>query len=527
MAAPTVVGVGATAAGLGAVTPAFPGGYTAVADDVAVTFAETDTADTLTPPTNWAPITNANVSSGTTTRLWAIWRRLTASESAPQIADAGNHIVARMIVLRGCVTTGNPWDQAQPSTELVADTTVSITGVTTGVADCLVLAAFGTGQDIGSTAGATGWTNANLTGLTEQMDNWNTAGTGGGFAVASGVKATAGATGNTTATLSLTANFKAQLCIAFKPQISLVIADGTQAHSADNIALTQVHSLTVANTAQAHSADNTVLTQVHVLAAVDAAQAHNADNVTLVQVPTLIVANTDHAHSADNLVLEEHGAVNLDIAAADHSQSADSPALTQVHLLSADSGQHAQMADNLGLTQVHALSVAGADHTHSTDGLALTQAHTLAIQDASHAQTADQCQVNSAIDLTILGAAQAHNADDVMLTQAHQLLIGDAEHAHSADGLALTQTSELAIAAAVHAHAADNIALGSGNLFDLVIAPAQHQHAADTIKLTTHLIPAPKLSSRVDTTVHASTAAAVAVNVPSSRPTVTQRSGVA
>lgn len=217
MAAPAIVGVGAATSGAGAVTPAYPGGYTAVADDVAVTFAECDSADTLTPPTNWALISNSVVSSGTTTKLSAIWRRLTDGEAAPQIADVGNHIQARMIVIRGCVATGNPWDQVQPSSELVADTSVSVTGVTTTAADCLVMAAFSTGQDTASTAGATGWANANLTGLAEQMDGWTSAGTGGGFAMAAGVKAAAGATGATTATLSLTANFKAQLCIAFKP----------------------------------------------------------------------------------------------------------------------------------------------------------------------------------------------------------------------------------------------------------------------------------------------------------------------
>ena len=217
MAAPTIVGVGAATNGAAAVTPAYPGGYTAVADDVAVTWVECDSTDTLTPPTNWALIQASTVSSGTTTKLSAIWRRLTASEAAPTIADAGNHMQAQMIVIRGCVATGNPWDVVQPSQELVADTTVSITGVTTTVADTLIMAAFSTGQDIASTAGATGWTNANLTSLAEQMDGWTSAGTGGGFAMATGVKAAAGATGATTATLSLTANFKAQICIALKP----------------------------------------------------------------------------------------------------------------------------------------------------------------------------------------------------------------------------------------------------------------------------------------------------------------------
>jgi hypothetical protein len=222
VAAPTVVGVGAATNSAGAVTPAYPGGYTAIADHIAVTFVECDTADTITPPTNWALMASANATTGTApTKLSAIWRRLTASEAAPTIADAGNHMQAQMIVISGCVTTGNPWDvgTAVGTTELVADTTVSIPAITTLVADCLILAAFSTGQDTASSAGATGWANANLTGVTEQMDGWTSAGTGGGFSMMTGVKVAAGSTGASTATLSLTANFKAQLHIALKPPL--------------------------------------------------------------------------------------------------------------------------------------------------------------------------------------------------------------------------------------------------------------------------------------------------------------------
>jgi hypothetical protein len=219
VAVPTVVGVGAATAAIGAVTPAYPGGYTAIADDCAWTFTECETADTITPPTNWAVCTFANASTGTTpSKLTCLWRRLTAGESAPTIADAGDHINAQMIVVRGCSTVGNPWDIAVGNTELVADTSVSIPGGTTTGDDRLILAAFSTGQDVASTAGATGWADATLTGVTEQMDNWAIAGAGGGFAMATGVKALAGTVGPMTATLSLTASFKALIYIALRSQ---------------------------------------------------------------------------------------------------------------------------------------------------------------------------------------------------------------------------------------------------------------------------------------------------------------------
>lgn len=219
MPMPTVVGVGAGTSGTGDITPAYPAGYTAVADDIAVTYVESESGDTINPPTNWAQITAQSVTTGTVTKLTALWRRLTASEAAPTIVDPGgvnNHMGGRMIIVRGCKTTGNPWNITAVAQETVADTTVSIPTVTTTAADCLVMVAFATGQDVASTAGATGWTNANLANLTERMDNWVTAGLGGGFAMATGEKAAAGVVGATTATLSLTANFKALMTIALE-----------------------------------------------------------------------------------------------------------------------------------------------------------------------------------------------------------------------------------------------------------------------------------------------------------------------
>jgi len=218
VAAPTIVGVGAVAAGQGDVTPAFPAAYSAVTNDTAITFTEVDNANTVTPPTGWATLSVQGVASGTVTKLTAIWRRLVAGDTAPLIVDPGNHIVARMIVINGGLTTEDPVQST--TTELVADTSVSIPGVTTTVNDTLILAAFSTGQDVNSSAGATGWANANLTGVTEQIDNWTTQGTGGGMAMATGVMPTAGSVGNTTATLSLTANFKALMVIAIKPVVS-------------------------------------------------------------------------------------------------------------------------------------------------------------------------------------------------------------------------------------------------------------------------------------------------------------------
>ena len=213
MPMPVVVGVGVSAAGTGNITPPYPAAYTAIANHVAITFIET-TSEIITAPTNWAQVTTINTTSGELTRLSAFWRRLTNGEAAPAYTTVANHKVGRMIVVSGCRTAGNPFSSNPASLENVSDTTVSIPGTTTVDANCLCLYAFGTGQDTASTAGATGWANASLASVLERMDDWTSQGVGGGFAMASGEKAVAGATGAMTATLSLLANFKTLMCIA-------------------------------------------------------------------------------------------------------------------------------------------------------------------------------------------------------------------------------------------------------------------------------------------------------------------------
>jgi hypothetical protein len=214
VALPTVVAVGTVASGTTTATPGLPAGL--AADDVMVMLVETQN-QTVTPPAGWALITGTQVivATGTVTQLAALWRRAVAGDSAPVLTGTTDHVVARIIAVRGCASNGNPWNITASATELVADTTVSIPGATTTVDDCLILAAFSTGTDVASTTHATAWTNASLGSVTEQMDNWVVDGGGGGFGMATGTKVAKGAYTATTATVT-TANFKALISIALQ-----------------------------------------------------------------------------------------------------------------------------------------------------------------------------------------------------------------------------------------------------------------------------------------------------------------------
>jgi len=210
---PKVRAVGAAVAGTGGVTPPLPTGVQK--DDILIMYLETEN-QAVTAPTGWTQVHAPSITTGTPTRLTVLWKRAVAGEAAPNVPDPGDHVIARIIAVSGCIKTGNPWNVTGQGTEETSDTSVEFVSVTTTVDQCLVLQAASTGVDVSSTAHASAWANSNLQAVTERMDNWTAEGAGGGFAVASGLKIKAGAIGATTATVG-TAAPKAQSTIALRP----------------------------------------------------------------------------------------------------------------------------------------------------------------------------------------------------------------------------------------------------------------------------------------------------------------------
>ncbi len=216
IAAVSFQAAGTAVTGTGAVTPTWPAH---AINDIALLFVESAGGQpaTLSTPAGFVAVTNSPQATGAGTagtRLTVFWARATsAAMAAPTVADPGDHVYAQIITYRGAVTTGNPWDNTGGG---IKDNTVTVTGVTTGVANTRIVQAV-TRETDSAAAVFSAQTNANLTGITERADAGSTSGDGGGFAVWDGVLATAGATGDTTTTASV-ASFNAFLTIALKPQ---------------------------------------------------------------------------------------------------------------------------------------------------------------------------------------------------------------------------------------------------------------------------------------------------------------------
>jgi hypothetical protein len=218
----TVVGTGAIASGVNSITPAFPAGL--VINDVLIGLGET--VGGVTFPTaasnGFVHVTGSPIAQSTNTSLHVIWRRWTTGVTAHAWGDSGDQNVGRYVALRGVKSTGNPWN-ATPvvATNATAVATATWSSVTTTVADCLVLLALSTGRDLATTANLGAVTNAALTSLTEQMDNWVADGGGGGIGLVTGFKTAAGAVGTSTATMGST-DTKSLMTLALEPEPAAV-----------------------------------------------------------------------------------------------------------------------------------------------------------------------------------------------------------------------------------------------------------------------------------------------------------------
>lgn len=194
------------------------------ADDLILLFVESANENIATP-TGFTQVTNSPVSTGTAAaiggvRLAVFYRFATGADTTTSVADSGNHTTAIKMAFRGVHTT-TPFDATPVSgIKATASTTATFPGITTATANAWIVHASALDLDAASTATTGTPTNANLTGLTERHDQTISGGVGGGLVVITGEKATAGATGNTTATV--TSTIQVYLTMALKPAPVLV-----------------------------------------------------------------------------------------------------------------------------------------------------------------------------------------------------------------------------------------------------------------------------------------------------------------
>lgn len=213
---PRFQAAGTGVGGQGDISPAWPAHEVG---DIGLLFVEAcgGQAIALGAAEGFTQVANSPQNTGTTTngtRLAVYWCRATSSAMpAPLVTDPGDHAYARILTFRGCLESGDPIDITGGGVKAAASTSVTATGVTTTQANDLVIVAVSWDVDA-TTMGFSNWANTNLDGLTMISHEGTTQGNGGGVAIAAGIKAADGATGDTT--VSMTSAINAFLTIALK-----------------------------------------------------------------------------------------------------------------------------------------------------------------------------------------------------------------------------------------------------------------------------------------------------------------------
>lgn len=207
--APTFVAAGAEFSSTGVPTAVLPTGHTT--NDILILVLQSSNESLAAPAgyTQIGPQNGIGVSAtALSSRLGIFWKRDGGSESAPTIADSGDHTYGMMFAIRGCPTTGDPFQFAGNNFKFTTSTTGTSPQSSTFVDNVLVCDIWGGNVDNASAEGSS-YANADLTSVTEQFDDGTTDGTGGFIYVGTGLKAAAGAVRASTVTW---ANTSSDLC---------------------------------------------------------------------------------------------------------------------------------------------------------------------------------------------------------------------------------------------------------------------------------------------------------------------------
>lgn len=195
---------------------------------------------TLTTPAGFVAVSNSPQATGAGTagtQLSVYWCRATSNAMpTPLVADAGDHVVGALVTFRGVRRGGNPISVTAGGVKAGATTSLTATGLTT-TEDGQMVVIIATHDLDNSGAQFSAWSNAGLASITELVDAGATSGNGGGIAVAYGIDTTAGATGDTTATVTSSVN--AFVTLALQPQIGdFGVVDDEAAYDGDGSYIT-------------------------------------------------------------------------------------------------------------------------------------------------------------------------------------------------------------------------------------------------------------------------------------------------
>jgi len=209
--APVVAGVDGIAGGTSITVP-IPTGLQA--NDIILVFFETNAGTTVSTPSGFTLIVEVDDLTSALTQINCYWKRATGSETS-FTQTATDHQCALVMLIRGCVVTGTPYE-AMTNSKTGSTTTPVIPTSTTVGADRRIIQGIARGTDTASDQFSSP-VNSALESVALAEEYGTATGSGGGIAAMSGVKRAAGSSGTTAVSYSGSATNFATVSFAMIP----------------------------------------------------------------------------------------------------------------------------------------------------------------------------------------------------------------------------------------------------------------------------------------------------------------------
>ncbi len=261
----------------------------------------------------------------------------------------------------------------------------------------------------------------------------------------------------------------------------LILNHSTFATAGTPEAVSGATTLVVADTSHDHSADNFALTQNITMGINDIAHMQTVESPLLVENIYLMIFNGGHVHSADSSNLIEN--INLLPDGSTHSQSSPGISITQAHQLETDDASHAQSAGSCNVGEYSILATDNSNHIFSSDTFPIDQVHLLDTNEGHHAQIGENMLLTVASDLVIQTSLHNHVGEGLTLLTETSIQVQSSLHAFLSAGISIGYNVNLVSLNAAHNHFADQLLITQNHVF--LIESSEHALTNDSLTIQT------------------------------------------
>lgn len=286
----------------------------------------------------------------------------------------------------------NATDPTNYSTGLqtTAGTAWTLPTLTTTVADSYIFFAIGNDRDADSTANISGYTNSNLTNITEIHDQTVSTGVGGGIATVYAEEATPSTIGTTSCT-SASSNTGAFITFSInRPQaLTLTLNSGSYTYTGTSTGLLYKRNITANSGSYSYTGTSTGLLYKRVINANSGSYAYTGTNTGLLFGRDIIPDSGSYTYtgtSADLLLNR-----SLSLSAGSYAYTGTDAVILYARILNADAGSYTYTGTDVTLTvgtqTAYTLTLDSGSYTYTGTSAGLVQGRVLVAGSGSYTYT--------------------------------------------------------------------------------------------------------------------------------------------